>query len=102
MTEAGKFYYPFSSKKLNLIFINIAQIWKVFMKRHFVFSVFSGDCSCSNFVDNTSGFGNCQKIEIQTGPICYVKELSNCSDLLLSSRMERNYSSEACKNVPSE
>ena len=100
MTEAGKFYYPFSSKKLNLIFINIKLKYeKKFMKRHFVFS---GDCSCSNFVDNTSGFGNCQKIEIQTGPICYVKELSNCSDLLLSSRMERNYSSEACKNVPSE
>ena len=100
MTEAGKFYYPYSSKKLNAIFK--CNYEKAYMTFHFVFSVFSGDCSCSNFVDNTSGFGNCQKIEIQTGPICYVKELSNCSDLLLSSRMERNYSSEACKNVPSE
>lgn len=73
------------------------------MKFHFVFIVFSGDCSCSNFVDSTSGFGNCQKIEIASkGPICYVNEPTNCSDRSLSSRMERNYSSEACKNVPSE
>ena len=42
-------------------------------------------------------WGNCTGI-YQSGPICYVNEPSNCSDLVFSKSILRHYSWEACAN----
>ena len=40
-------------------------------------------------------FGNCQS-KYKSGPICYVNEPSNCTDLAFSNSQKRRYSWEAC------
>ena len=57
------------------------------------------ECSCSNFVEDIYGYGNCS-LSYEKGPICYVNEPSNCTDLAFSSRVKKRYSWEACKKIP--
>ena len=56
------------------------------------------DCSCSN---HTAGiFGRCrskyERSKYKSGPMCYVNEPSNCTDLVFSKSQKRWYSWEAC------
>ena len=55
-------------------------------------------CSCSDSL-SSSGFGNCKKV-YEIGPICYVNEPSNCSDLTKSMSTGKSFSWEACKLPP--
>jgi len=57
------------------------------------------DCKCHPEMFDSVGYGNCQKSYwtdvMPEGPICYVKEPSNCTDLQKAGNSQ--YSWEACK-----
>ena len=51
-----------------------------------------------DFVDDTYGYGNCEKSYIK-GPICFVNHPWTCPDRIFWVPFGKYYSREACKNV---
>ena len=63
----------------------------------FIIEIFlTVDCTCSNLMNGI--YGKCEVDYQSKGPICYVDEPSNCTDLKFSSEAGAYYSWEACGN----